>query len=69
MVFSFILQEAHIHCVERGSPLHVCYLDATIDCVWISGLLYKLQDKGITGKDLRIINSTLMNASNYVVHD
>jgi len=43
------------YCVEGGSPLHVCYLDAraAFDCVWISCLLYKLHDKGIGGNDLR----------------
>jgi len=51
----FILHEARNYCVEGGSPLHVCYLDAraAFDCVWISCLLYKLHDKGIGGKDLR----------------
>jgi len=47
---------------------HVCYLDARValDSVRMSGLLH---DKGITGKDLRIIKTTLRNASNRVVLD
>jgi len=30
--------------------------------------MYKLHDKGIAGKDLRIFNSTLRNASSRVIH-
>ena len=36
--------------------------------MWISGLLYKLHDKGIAGKDLRKINSSLRNATSRVIY-
>ena len=54
---SFIVQEARDCCIERGSPLHVSYMDAksAFDLVWIHGLINKLFNFGIKVKLLRLI--------------
>lgn len=49
---SLLLREAITHNLEQDSAVYVCLLDTkkAFDTVWIKGLLFKLQDAGITGK-------------------
>ena len=55
---SFIVQEARDYCIERGSPLHVCYMD---------GFIYKLFTFGVKGKMLRLIWNSFKNCSSRVL--
>ncbi|MES9903946.1 MAG: reverse transcriptase family protein [Sedimenticola sp.] len=66
---SFILQECIDYCRERGSELFTCFLDAekAFDCVWIDGLMCKLYDFGICGKDLRIFSDMYRNMRSKVL--
>ncbi|MES9882637.1 MAG: reverse transcriptase family protein [Sedimenticola sp.] len=66
---SFILQECIDYCRERGSELFTCFLDAekAFDRVWIDGLLCKLFDFGVRGKDLRTIATMYNNMRSKVL--
>ena len=68
---SFMLQESRDYCIELGSPLRACYLDAkaAFDKVWLTGLVYKLHTMGVRGKLLRIVNSILRGTRSQVLHD
>lgn len=66
---SLIYQESVNYCLERGTNLYTCFLDASkaFDMTWIDGLLYKLYGIGFTGKLLRIIKDLLTGASSRIV--
>ena len=56
----FILQEYANYCIEEGSELYACLMDAdkALDRVWINGLLYKLHKIGITNcKDVCLLHN------------
>ena len=56
---TFILKECANYCIERGSDLYACFMDAekAFDKVWLNGLLYKLYNIGITNsKDFYLLH-------------
>ena len=68
---SFMLLKSRDYCIELGSPLHACYLDAkaAFDKVWLTGIVYNLHTMGIRDKLLRIVNSTIRGTRSQVLHD
>ena len=66
---SFILQECVNYCVERGSCLYACFMDAekVFDRVWINGLLYKLSTIGASNKDIRLLGNYYTNMRSRVM--
>ena len=66
---SFTVQKARYYCIERESPLHVCYMDdnSAFDLVGIHGLIYKLFNFGVNGNMLRLIWNSFQDCSSRVL--
>ena len=69
---TFILQKCANYCIERGSDLYACFMDAekAFDKVWLNGLLYKLYNIGITNsKDFYLLHDFWYMKSRVLAHN
>lgn len=66
---AFNLQETIYHNIELNNTVYTAFLDTqkAFDTVWHSGMLYKIYNKGITGKLWRVIVDAYQNMTSEVM--